>query len=89
MIIDAGFWQRHYREEANRYFIDHNIIPEWHYIDINEDLWMKYIEKRNREVEKGISEDYYVDDNILNKFINLEDKPKFDEIDVWYNNEYL
>ena len=89
VIIDAGFWQRHYREEANRYFSDHNIIPEWHYIDINEDLWMKYIEKRNREVEKGISEDYYVDDNILNKFINLEDKPKFDEIDVWYNNEYL
>ncbi len=89
VIIDAGFWQRHYREEANQYFIDHNITPEWHYIDINDDLWMNYIEKRNREVENGISEDYYVDENILNKFNDLADKPKFDEIDVWYKHESL
>lgn len=50
---------------------------------------MKYIEKRNREVENGISDDYYVEENILNKFINLADKPKSNEIDVWYKIEYL
>jgi predicted kinase len=89
VIIDGGFWQRRYRDEAKQYFMEHNITPEWHYIDINDDLWMKNIEKRNREVESGISEDYYVDQNILSKFSDLADKPNFNEIDIWYKNEYL
>lgn len=89
VIIDGGFWQKHYRDEANQFFIEHNITPEWHYVDINDDLWMKNIEKRNREVERGISEDYYVDEYILDKYKNPADKPNTDEIDVWYKNEYL
>jgi predicted kinase len=88
VIIDGGFWQRHYREEANQYFINQNITPEWHYVDISDELWMKNIEKRNREVESGTSEDYYVDEYILDKFSDLEDEPKSNEIDVWYKNEY-
>ena len=87
VIIDFGFWHRHHRDEANQYFIEHNITPEWHYVDISDDLWMKNIEKRNKEVERGISEDYYVDEYILNKFNNLADKPKSNEIDLWYKNE--
>lgn len=35
VIIHFGFWQRHYRDETNQYFNEHNITPEWHYIDIN------------------------------------------------------
>ena len=89
VIIDSGFWQRHYRDEANQYFIEHNITPEWHYVDINNDLWLKNIEKRNKEVERGISEDYYVDEYILDKFKNPTDIPTTNEIDVWYKNEYL
>jgi len=88
VIIDGGFWQRHYREEANQYFMKHDITPEWHYIDINDDQWIKNIGKRNSEVESGISEDYYVDESILDKFKNPADKPKSNEIDVWYKNEY-
>jgi predicted kinase len=89
VIIDAGFWQKHYREEANQFFTEQNITPEWHYVDINDDLWMKNIEKRNSEVESELSEDYYVDEYILDKFRNPVDKPKKSEIDVWYKNEYL
>ena len=89
VIIDFGFWQRHYREEANQYFIKYNISPEWHYVDINDDLWIKNIGKRNSDVERGVSEDYYVDECILDKFKNLGDKPKSSEIDVWYKNEYF
>ncbi|BCN30994.1 AAA family ATPase [Anaeromicropila herbilytica] len=89
VIVDGGFWQRNYREEATQYFIEHNITPEWHYVDISDDLWKKNIEKRNREVERGTSEDYYVDEYILDKFSNPADKPKSSEIDVWYKNDYL
>lgn len=88
VIIDFGFWQRHYRDEANRYFNEHNITPEWHYVDINDDLWMKNIEKRNSEVDRGISEDYYVDEFILDKFKDPVDKPRPSEIDIWYINEH-
>ncbi len=89
VIIDGGFWQRKYREEANQYFSEHNITPEWHYVDISNELWLKNIDKRNKEVERGISEDYYVDEHILEKFKNPADMPISSEIDVWYKNEYL
>lgn len=89
VIIDFGFWQKRYREEANRYFRKHNITPEWHFIDISDDLWLKNIEKRNIEVQSGISNDYQVDEYILEKFRNPADKPNPNEIDIWYKNEYL
>ena len=44
---------------------------------------------RRLEVERGISEDYYVDQYILEKFKNPEDQPKSNEIDVWYHKGYL
>lgn len=86
VIIDFGFWQRHYREDANRFFSKLDIKPEWHYIDIDDMLWLKNIEKRNREVENDLSDDYYVSEYILDKFRNPLDMPQPDEMDVWFKN---
>jgi len=43
--------------------------------------------KRNSEVKRRISEDYYVYESILGKFKKPIDKPKSNEIGVWYKNE--
>ena len=87
VVIDGGFWQRAYREEANCFFNERKITPEWHYVDVSDEQWLKNIKKRNEEVENGQSEDYFVDDFIIDKFSNPDDVPRRSEMTIWYKNE--
>ena len=87
VIIDAGFWYRSSREEARAYFAKHNIKPEWHYVDVSDEMWRRNIDSRNRTALLPGSGDYYVDENILKKFTNPDDVPSADEMDVWYINQ--
>jgi predicted kinase len=88
VIVDFGFWQKKYRKEANAFYKMYEIKPEWHYIDISQQTWEKNIKSRNKMVQDGISNDYFVDKNIIAKFENPNDEPLRSEIDVWYKNEY-
>jgi len=84
VIIDFGFWQRKYREEANLYFKKQNIRPEWHFIDVDESTWKERIKKRNAAVKAGSEASYYIDDIIIAKFTNQKDIPEKDEYDIRY-----
>ena len=88
VILDFGFWQRSYRNEANAFFRNHGYIPQWHYIDINDETWMRNISKRNDAVLKGETLDYFIDEGIILKFLDPADKPLPDEIDIWYENNW-
>lgn len=87
VIIDAGFWYRSTREEARAFFKSCNVKPEWHYVHVNDDVWRRNIDARNHTALLPGSGDYYVDENILKKFINPEDVPEPGEMDVWYVNQ--
>ena len=41
VIFDWGFWQAEERRLAADYFKDKNIGIEWHYVDVNNDVWEK------------------------------------------------
>lgn len=86
VIIDFGFWQRHCREHTNAFFASNGVKPEWHYISVSDDDWKKNIEARNSLARKDGSFDYYVDGNILNKFMNPDDIPERAEMDIWFDN---
>ena len=88
VVIDFGFWQKQYRKQTNQFFTENNVKIEWHYIDINDATWKKNIKKRNKLVAENESFDYFVDEGILNKFMNPDDKPEYDEMDIWYENNW-
>ncbi len=84
VVIDTGFWQKADRDEANTFYKKHSIIPEWHYIDVSDDLWRQNILKRNQDIENNEAVDYTIDDNTMNFFLRFWETPTKDEIDVWH-----
>lgn len=52
--------------------------------------WKKQIEERNKKVEEGKGgSDFYLDEGLMSKLISKFEKPTEDEIDVWYENDYI
>lgn len=88
VILDFGFWTRDDRGEAASFYKQNSITTEWHYIDVSSEVWIKNLAKRNQAIESGKTDDYYIDDNIANKFWRIFEEPTTDEIDVWYKNDW-
>lgn len=85
VILDWGFWTKKQRNEVTGYFKSKNINVEWHYIDIEDELWEENIDERNKKVESGKGgSNFYVDEGLKKKVLNKFEKPSKDEIDVWY-----
>ncbi len=58
---------------------------EWHYIDIDDSLWNKNIEKRNKKVQEGNGGyDFYVTEGLKNKVSTMFEIPSREEIDIWH-----
>lgn len=84
VILDWGFWTKTQRKEITEYYKSRNIEIEWHYIDIDDSEWEKNIEKRNARIEEGNGgSDFFVNEGLKNKLLELFQKPSKDEIDVW------
>ncbi|MEA4833362.1 hypothetical protein SDC9_108573 [bioreactor metagenome] len=88
VVIDTGFWQKADRNEANEFYKNHNIIPEWHYIDVPDEMWQKGIRKRNNDIKIGRTVDCVIDDNTMKMFLSFWETPNKDEIDVWIINDW-
>ncbi|MCI8640763.1 MAG: ATP-binding protein [Clostridia bacterium] len=85
VILDWGFWTIKSRNEITRYFQDNNIDTEWHYIDIEDAIWIKNIKERNEKVEKGNGgSDFYITEGLKSKVLSMFEIPSKEEIDVWY-----
>ena len=78
-ILDFGFWTHKTRQNTRLYFKDKNIDMEFHYLNTPMSVIQKNIEYRN-ENRDGAS--YFIDDNILEKCLNLFEEPNDFEPDV-------
>lgn len=88
IILDWGFWTKINRKEITEYFKSKNVNVEWHYIDVDDDVWYKNIDERNKKVLAGDGgSNFYVDEGLLNKIISKFEIPSRDEIDIWYKLE--
>ena len=86
VILDWGFWTNQNRKDISDYFASHGVDYEWHYIDIDDELWHKYIKERNQKITEGNGgSDFYVDKGLFNKVQSLFEVPEKSEIDVWYD----
>lgn len=85
VILDWGFWTTDIRNNTTRYFKENNIKTEWHYIDIDDILWNKNIDERNKNVQEGNGgSDFYVTEDLKNKVLSIFEIPSIAEIDIWY-----
>ena len=75
--------------KRQHYYQSNGIEYEWYYIDVTDETWERNIASRNKAVISGESDDYYVDDGLLNKIKSSFEIPAKDEIDVWYINSRL
>jgi len=86
VIFDWGFWTHKKREFITDYFKGLNINIEWHYVDVDKETWYKNVQKRNKDIENNIEDAYFIDDNLAEKFWNIFEEPKKEEINIWYEN---
>ena len=87
VILDWGFWKKSQRRYAKEFFSNLGIEIEWHYIDVDNKTWGKYVQKRNNDIEKCLENNYFIDENITKKFWNIFEEPQKDEINIWYKND--
>lgn len=83
VILDWGFWTRDERNYTREYYSSRDIHCEFHYIDVSDETWRLYINKRNKKILSEKAAGYYVDDNLANKFNSIFECPDKEEIDVW------
>ena len=55
-------------------------------IDITDENWFKFIEKRNKDIENGLSNDYYLDEGLMQKLMSIWEQPTEEEIDIIKKN---
>ena len=82
VILDWGFWSADSRRYAREFYADNDIPCELHYLEISDGEWNRRINARNAMIEQGLSNDYYVDENLKAKFETMFEPPCDDEIDV-------
>jgi predicted kinase len=90
VIIDWGFWKKADRQEAILFYEKNNIIFEWHYVDVlNDDVLVKNLDKRNREIETGQQTSaFYFPEEIARRFWEEDfEIPEKNEMDIWYVNQ--
>ena len=88
VILDWGFWKRANRREAILFYEKNNIKIEWHYLDVSNDVCLRNLNKRNREIETGLQTSaYYFPEEIARPFWEeMFEIPERNEMDIWYIN---
>ena len=81
-VIDLGLWTKAEREKVREFYRERGAECEIHYLRVPDGVWRERIEKRNREIEAGLTEAYPVDENLLKKFESFFEEPSPDEVDA-------
>ena len=90
VIFERGLWSKEERQKVKQYFEENNIETELHYIHVSDENWKKQIEERNKRVESGNGgADFYLDEGLMKKLVSKFEEPTEDEVDVWYENDYM
>lgn len=87
VIFERGLWTKKDREKIKKYYKEHNIECELHYVYVDEDTWKNNIEERNQRVLDGNGgSDFYLDEGLMKKLESKWEEPTEDEIDVIHKN---
>ncbi|MBQ8556540.1 MAG: ATP-binding protein [Clostridia bacterium] len=79
-VLDFGFWNPATRHEAIDALSGYEL--DWRYLDTPEDEWKRRIARRNADILAGKADpsDYYVDEGLLQKCVDLFIPPTPEEL---------
>lgn len=84
VILDWGFWSCENRKSLSEFCESHGVQCEWHYVEVDDEIWKQRIKERNQRILAGEGgSDYYLDQGLLDKLLSMWQAPQKDEIDVW------
>lgn len=86
VVLEWGFITRAERLEVSRFYTQHNIDYEWHYIDTPDNVLLKNLDKRNQDILEGNSTAHYFDYDFVKQFWNMFEVPTKEEMSVWVKN---
>jgi len=79
VILDWGLWTREQRERLRKFYTDHGVSYEIHYLKISPEEWQRRIAKRNQQ---NVADSYFVDEGLLRKAETLFQEPSEDEVNL-------
>ena len=82
VVLDWGFWTKKERDFARKFYESHNVSYEFRYLKISSEEWKRRIEKRNKAVQDGKANAYFIDDGLFEKFRSIFQEPHKDESNV-------
>ncbi len=82
VVLDWGFWTRAGRDDLRAFCRERGVPLEFHWLDPDEDVRRERIAARNRAVEAGAEQAYFVDENLAAKCEAAFEAPGPDETDV-------
>lgn len=83
VILEWGFWRCEDRARISAFFRDRGLETQWHYLYVSDETWNANIRRRNAAIRAGLSDDYYVDENLKAKCSALFQEPDRSEMDIW------
>ena len=78
-VADLGMWSRKERDRARRFFKDRGIDMEIRYLKIGEEEWTRRIRLRSRDIARGFSGAYEVDEGLRKKCLAAFEEPEGEE----------
>lgn len=75
VVLDFGFWSRADREDAKAFFANAKVELEWRYVSVTDEEWQRNIASRNKQVQLGETNAYYVDEGLARKCLDLFEEP--------------
>ena len=82
VVLDWGFWTKKERDFARKFYESHNVSYEFRYLKISSEEWKRRIEKRNKAIQDGRENAYFIDDGLFEKFRSIFQEPQKDESNV-------
>jgi len=79
VILDWGFWKKNDRDETDSFFSSVNCPVQWVYLEPEPETWNQYRLARKKEIRKGRSDVYDLDEGLLRKLESLFEAPDKEE----------
>jgi len=80
IVLDWGFWTKEERNAVKKFYKDHKLNCELHYIEIDDKTWKYRLNKRNNAILNKETKAYHLEYNRALEFASMFQKPDADEV---------
>ncbi len=87
VIYERGLWSKKERKKIREFYENMGIQYEIHYIYVDNEIWKKNIDERNKRITDGNGgSNFYLNNGLMKKLELLWEEPDSSEVDFIYKN---